>query len=125
TGPKALEIARRLADELAARVRILVYVGLAKTKIASRQAALRGQAGEVLVVGPGRESDFLSTVPLDLLLLDRTERELLERLGIRTLGDVRKLPPQTFRRRFKSTALRLDRYALGEDGEHVRPDWPP
>lgn len=128
-GPKALEIARRLADELAARVRIPICVGLSKTKIAARQAALRGRDGDVLVIKPGSESDFLSSVDLSNLsdpsYLSRKEIEMLERLGIRTLGDVRKLPPQAFRQRFRSTAQRLARYALGEDGEQVKPNWPP
>ena len=118
---RVLQAVRQSAERIASPVK----AGLATSKFVARVAARRNPA-EVAVVEPGMESAALASVALrevsdlDARLLDR-----LERLGVRTLGDVLRLPPDALCKPFGEFGLRLYRLALGEDGERVRPVWPP
>jgi len=49
----------------------------------------------------------------------------MERRGLRTLGDVLSIPSTEMQRQFKDIGVVLRRLALGEDGDRVRPLWPP
>lgn len=124
TGLQIIERARELAALIAPRVRIPVRVGLAATKIAARQAALQNE--DFVTVPIGAEAAFLASMPIALLTqIDFKTRQRLARLGLSTLGDVLKLPPRELSRQFREIGLLLRRLALGQDGDRVRPLWPP
>jgi len=111
---------RSFLAKLLARVESLglaARVGLADSRFASTAAA-RLEPG-LTVVPPGGDAAFLADRPLDLLPLPgRTGELLLERLrllGLCTLGELLRLPPDALSDRFGrelKTALRL---ARGED----------
>ena len=61
----------------------------------------------------------------ELECLEKKVRERLLRPGVRTLGDVLRLPAAELARQFKQTGWQLRRLAHGEDGQSVRAMWPP
>jgi DNA polymerase-4 len=100
------------------------------TSPAPARSSLREPWGEerderFLRVAPGAETGFLDAVMIPASLLDRKTADRLERLGIRTLGDIRRLPPGELERQAKQYAARLRRLAVGQDAEAVRAVWPP
>lgn len=132
SGEDALSQARATAQALAAHIRTPVFVGLGSSKIVARHAASsprRCDAGLsvfVTVVPMGQEAASLSSVAITSLAeLPEKTRKWMERRGIKTLGDIISIPPDAMRRQFKEFGGVLSRLAVGEDGDQVRPLWPP
>jgi protein ImuB len=83
----------------------------------SRSTALvvaRARPG-LSVVAPGEEASVLAPLPLALLDLDPERAELLERWGLRTIGDLARLPSGGLSERLGPEGPRLLRLARGED----------
>jgi nucleotidyltransferase/DNA polymerase involved in DNA repair len=68
---------------------------------------------------------FLARAPVSLLPLPTDTRRRLERLGLRTLGDLAALPPATVQARFGTDGRRAWELARGHDPEPVRARLPP
>jgi protein ImuB len=107
-------------------VGVPVLIGVAPTRTAARAAAERG----LPTVTPARLGGFLGSLPASVLI-DRLEDprragELvasLERLGIRTLGELRRLTLDQVADRFGPLGLAALRIARGEE-EPLRPRVP-
>jgi protein ImuB len=83
----------------------------------TRSAALvlaRGRPG-LTVVPPGGEAAVLAPLPLDLLDLEPDVLALLQRWGLRCLGDLAALPAVDLSQRLGPLGPRLRRRARGED----------
>lgn len=107
-------------------VGVPVLIGVAPTRTAARAAAERGEA----VVTAARLGHFLAPLPTAVLVgrlgEGRAAAELvtaLERLGIETLGTLRRLTPDQVADRFGPLGLRALRIARGEE-EPLRPRVP-
>jgi protein ImuB len=107
-------------------VGVPVLIGVAPTRAAARAAAERGE----VVVTPARLGHFLAPLPtavlVDRLGEPRAGAELvasLERLGIATLGALRRLALDQMADRFGPLGLRALRIARGEE-EPLRPRVP-
>ena len=96
-----------------------VRVALASTRVAALVAS-RGREG-LTVIPPGREAAALATLPLDLLELTEDRRDLFRRWGVRTLGDLARLPAKGLAERLGPEGPRLRRLALGEDDAPLVP----
>jgi len=137
--------ARLLLTEINKRIPAHIYCGLACSKFVAAEAARmntrtpqtnsapspyplpegEGECGRFLLVAAGAEASFLDAVMVPASMLDRKTADSLERLGIRTLGDIRRLPSGELERQAKQYAARLRRLAIGLDAEAVRALWPP
>jgi protein ImuB len=105
-----------------------VRLGAAPSRFASYAAALQARARRRSIVVPGREvTSFLGPLPL-ALLRSRPELqalpEVLERLGIRTLGELASLPPRALAERFGHPGLLALDLAQGRDTP-LQPRRPP
>jgi protein ImuB len=107
-------------------VGVPVLIGVAPTRTAARAAAERGE----VVVTPERLANFLAPLPTavlpDRLGEPRAAEALvvsLERLGIGTLGVLRRLHPDQMADRFGPLGLRALRIARGEE-DPLRPRVP-
>jgi nucleotidyltransferase/DNA polymerase involved in DNA repair len=126
TGPDILERIRGLALAITTRIHSPVMTGVATTKFVARQASLQDRDGGCVVVPPGHEAVFLAPLALDRVgEIDVRLRQRLERLGVKTFRDVLNLPPRLLQKRFASDGLLLYRLSVGEDGNRVKPCWPP
>jgi protein ImuB len=66
--------------------------GASERRFAALAAASVARAGQALVVSDEKTSDFLAPLPLTLLPIEQYRREELEGLGVRTLGELARLP---------------------------------
>jgi protein ImuB len=99
-----------------------VVIGVADGAFAAEQAARRG-----VVVDPGESAEFLARLPIDTLDPSGTGPlvDLLQRLGIRTLGQFAALPPRDVLARFGPNGAWAHRQAGGRDDRPVAGRRPP
>jgi DNA polymerase IV len=115
-------IRARVADEQG----ITCSVGVAATKFMAKLASAHCKPDGLLVVPAGAAVDFLHPLPVAALwgVGDRTA-ELLQRLGLRTVGDLARTPASTLRRVLgPAAAEHLAALAAGRDDRRVVPNEP-
>jgi nucleotidyltransferase/DNA polymerase involved in DNA repair len=117
----------RIAERLLATVPPLLRprAGVAPTKFAARVAAYQAPPGAVQVVDPAAVQAFLAPAPVSLLPLAPDKKRRLERLGLRTLGDLAALPPAAVQARFGPEGRHAWELACGIDRARVHPCLPP
>lgn len=109
------------ADMSRAGFRATVVVGFNRF---GTYALARAKQGIIVLKEPGEERLAAQEVPLHRLALEPKTRELLERLGIRTIGQFMGLPPEGVAKRFGPEAYRLHRLASGELRPPLQPERP-
>lgn len=120
----------RLGEYLAPLVRVPIRAAVARSKfVALRAARFRGPNG-TMVIPLGEETRFLAQASLGDVLsripkLDLKSRQQLDRLGVRTLGDIWTLTPNRLPKSLQKVGHQLLQLAQGFDGDPVRPLWPP
>ena len=88
----AATIRRRVLDE----VGLCLSVGVASTKFLAKLASDLAKPDGVLVVEPGTEREFLAPLPVSRLWgVGPATMTKLERMGLRTIGDVAAIEEQT------------------------------
>lgn len=131
-GEEQRALARALADSLVPHFGHAVRLGMAANKLLARIAAIwdgaSAAAGAVTcrTVAPGREAAFLSAVPVELLWPASPKvRERLARLGLRTCGDLARVPERDLLRQFGGSGRDLLAWAHGHYSQAVRRRYPP
>jgi protein ImuB len=120
--PSPHALGRALLDAAAARA-IEAQAALAFTRETALVVA-RACPG-LSVVPMGGEAAALAPLPLALLELEAEHTELLARWGLRTIGDLARLPPSALAARLGPEGPRLVHRARGEDaGAFVRAPLP-
>jgi protein ImuB len=120
--PAPESLGRAILESARARD-VVVQVALAFSRTA---ALLLAQARPGLTLVPaGAEAEALATLPVALLGLDPEREELFQRWGIRTLGEIARLPAAGLAERIGPEAARLRRLARGEDETPLVPTLPP
>lgn len=100
-------------------------VGIADGPFAAEQAARATGGSPIGVVPPGASAAFIAPLPVALVVDARTAT-LLNRLGVRTLGEFAALPAADVRRRFGAAgALAHDRAAAREQARVIARTPPP
>lgn len=122
--PKAIgELIRsRVFDEQ----RITCSVGVASTKFVAKLASTRSKPDGLLVVPADQVIEFLHPLPVGALwgVGEKTELQL-ERLGLRTVGDIASTPVSTLQRALGQAAGRhLYELSWGRDSRRVNPSEP-
>jgi protein ImuB len=98
-------------------VAVRARLGVAPTRFCAFAAASRARPGRAAMIVPaGAERAFLAPLPVKLLRSRNAELPaVLDRLGIRTLGDLGVLPADAVADRFGQEGLRARELALGRD----------
>ncbi|QEO12982.1 DNA polymerase Y family protein [Agromyces intestinalis] len=100
-------------------------VGVSDGPFAAEQAARATRDEQpVGVVDAGASAGFLAPLPVRLVVEPRVAT-LLQRLGVRTLGEFAALPADDVRRRFGAAGAFAHRLAAGREGTRVAPRTPP
>ncbi|MBT2515851.1 DNA polymerase Y family protein [Streptomyces sp. ISL-90] len=99
-------------------------VGIADGPFAAEQAARAATASPVGIVAPGASAAFIAPLPVGLVTDTRTTT-LLNRLGVRTLGEFAELPREDVRRRFGAAGAFAHDRAAGREQARVIARTPP
>jgi nucleotidyltransferase/DNA polymerase involved in DNA repair len=99
-------------------------VGAAARRFAALAAASVARPGQVLIVSDDRTRRFLAPLPLTLLPLERERYEELEELGVRTIGELARLPGAAVAERLGKDGRRAWSLARGESDGRVNPRLP-
>jgi DNA polymerase-4 len=116
----AATIRRRVLDE----VGLCLSVGGASTKFLAKLASDLAKPDGVLVIEPGTEREFLAPLPVSRLWgVGPATRTKLERMGLRSIGDVAALDEQSLVGALGSSLGRhLHALACNDDGRAVVPE---
>ncbi len=125
----------------AERIGLTVGVGTAGSKTTARIAAgLAARTGEAILVAAGKDATWLAPHPLSVLTpVTQAARaraaspretwpalqESFQRLGLRHLGDLARLPSREVGSRFGKAGTRLWRIAAGKESSPLLPESPP
>lgn len=114
--------ADRVRDDLTARgFRVTLVVGFTRF---GTYALAKAKRGRIVLAQPRDEAGAARRVPLDRLAFPPAERDALDRVGVRTVGDLAALPEDGLETRFGKDLLRLHRLAAGAVGVPLQPDLP-
>ncbi len=107
----------------AERVDLPTRLGIASSKLAARVAA--GHPGSPTLVPAGREAAFLAPLPLARLSPEGEVLETLRRWGLRSIGDLARLPESRVASRLGPAGRDLHQRARGFDVHPIVPRRPP
>ncbi|SEG83948.1 DNA polymerase-4 [Nonomuraea solani] len=119
-GPPAA-VAAMIREQVLDRYGITCSVGVASSKFVAKLASKQCKPDGLLVVPADQVVDFLHPLPVSALwgVGERTEQSLV-RLGIRTVGDLARVPPSTLQRELGQAAgTHLAALAWGRDERPV------
>ena len=113
-------VRRRVRDE----VGLVVSVGVATTKFLAKLASDLSKPDGLLLVPPGTELEFLAPLPVSRLWgVGPATRQRLEKMGVRTIGEVAALPEAVLVASLgNSLGLRLRALARNDDPRAVVPE---
>jgi DNA polymerase-4 len=125
TGSRALlgdgeTIGRAIKAAVREEVGLTASVGVATTKLVAKVASDLRKPDGLVVVPPGDEAAFLDPLPIARLwgVGEKTAMSLAE-YGVRTIGDLARLPPDIVIRRFGKHGGSLVERARGIDADRV------
>jgi DNA polymerase-4 len=114
----ALKIKQRVKDELG----IIASVGIAACKIVAKVASDESKPDGLIEVPPGGEAVFLSPLAIRKLPgVGKKTEQVLTGLGIRTIGQLARMPTNALKSRFGVFGDVLHRHANGIDDSLVTP----
>ncbi|MGI5321714.1 DNA polymerase IV [Actinomadura nitritigenes] len=120
------EIARMIREQVRAQQGITCSVGVASTKFVAKLASTRCKPDGLLVVPADGVEDFLHPLPVAALwgVGERTE-QTLTRLGLRTVGQLARIPVTTLQRELgNAMGAHLHELSWGRDPREVVPHTP-
>jgi len=121
-GP-APEIGRRIKREIRDELKLVASVGVAPNKFLAKIASDLKKPDGFVVVQPDRVQAFLDPLPVSRLWgVGKAGGRSLEGLGVRTIGQLRRLPADVLTARLGSMGEHLWRLARGIDQRPVVPD---
>ncbi len=113
-------IARRIKQQVKDVTGLTVSAGVATSKLVAKVASDLQKPDGFVVVAPGTEEDFLENLPIGKLWgVGKVTREELLRLGVRSIGDLRRFSLAYLTGRFGKLGEHLYRTARGIDKRPV------
>ncbi|MFC0030472.1 DNA polymerase IV [Micromonospora chaiyaphumensis] len=118
------EIARLIRRRVAEEQELTCSVGVAPSKFVAKLGSTRAKPDGLLVVPAARVLEFLHPLPVAALWgVGERSAEALQRLGLRTVGDLAEAPPGLLRRAVgEASAAHLHELAWGRDPRRVSPE---
>jgi protein ImuB len=130
-------LAMRLTEQvnaLGVDVRVAIADGPLVAAAVARHYPVRASRGSApsrtgprrpVVVPPGKNREALRPLPLDALPVTEETRRFLTHVGMRTLGDLQRLPRSSLGVRLGADAARIMPFLDGDDRTPLRPYVPP
>ncbi len=121
-GP-AVAIGRHIKEAIRRELRLVASVGVAPNKFLAKIASDLDKSDGFVVVEPDRVREFLDPLPVGRLWgVGKQGSKAFEKLGIRTIAQLRDWPVESLKARFGSTGEHLWRLAHGLDDRPVVPE---
>lgn len=116
-------IARRIKSEIRGELGLVASVGIAPNKFLAKLASDLDKPDGLVVVPAGAIEEFLDPLPVSRVWgVGKVANRRLEELGVRTIGDLRRLPAELLGGCFGQSADHLMKLARGIDRRRVVPD---
>jgi DNA polymerase-4 len=123
--PTATRVARAIRSQIREELNITASAGVAPNKFLAKIASDWRKPDGLFVIQPDDVDTFLPPLPVGRLPgVGKVTEARLEKLGIRTVGDLRGLELPALEGPFGRHGLRLYELARGVDGSPVIPDRP-
>jgi len=120
-GP-AEEIAATIKKQVVEGIGLTVSAGVASSKLVAKIASDYEKPDGLTIVAPGQEKSFLAPLPIARLWgAGKATREALALLGVKTIGDLSRLPPDLLQCKFGKHGISLYQASLGIDDRKVTP----
>ena len=114
----ALEAATQLRDRLVSATRLPCSIGASSSHLVCKVASDYAKPRGLLWVLPGGEAAFLSVLSVEKIPgIGKVTAAALARIGIRTMGDIRRTDPALLDELFGNFGPVLRRKALGQDAD--------
>ena len=121
-GP-ATEIGQKVKQAVRKETGLVVSVGVAPNKFLAKIASDFKKPDGFMVVEPEHVQEFLDPLPVERLWgVGKQGSKVFQRLGIRTIGQLRQWPIDTLKSRFGSQGEHLWQLAHGIDDDPVVPE---
>ncbi len=115
-------VGEKLRREVRAETGLAVSVGIAPVKMVAKIASDMAKPDGLLEVAPAAVGAFLDPLPVGRIWgIGPGARSRLERVGIRTVGDLARASEEVLTRELGSRGLEAARLARGEDVREVEP----
>jgi DNA polymerase-4 len=119
----AAEIGQKIKAEIRRQVRLVASVGLAPNKFLAKLASDLQKPDGFVVVDPNEVQAFLDPLPVGRLWgVGKVSGKTFQKLGIATIGQLRRLPLEILESHFGKMGRHLWNLAQGIDNRHVVPD---
>ena len=116
------EAAKAMQETIARQLTVPVSIGIGTSKLISRIASAQHKPRGITYVPPGKELSFLHPLPVaELPGVGRVTEAVLLEMGIRTVGELARIPKQTLQQLLGANGLKLWEFANGIDRREVRP----
>lgn len=117
------DVAAELRRQVKRDTGLTVSVGIAASKFVAKIASSKAKPDGLLLVDPEEVERFLGPLAVgDLWGVGARTTEVLRRLGLRTIGQVAKISPETLESALGSLGRHIGRLAWGRDDRPVVPD---
>ena len=115
----------KIADELRKRIKfelgITASVGVSYNKIFAKLGSDYKKPDATTIIGKAEKAKIVDPLPIgDLLYLGRSSELTLHSIGVRTIGQLAKLPPDLLKGMFGKNGLTLWEFANGYEHSPVR-----
>ncbi|MBL4590579.1 MAG: DNA polymerase IV [Phycisphaerales bacterium] len=118
-----IEIAHGIRRMVFEGTRLTCSVGVAPNKFLAKLGSEMNKPDGLMVIEQSRIHEVLDPMPADAIPgVGPATMKSLGRLGVRTIGDIRRMPLETLRARLGEYGSVLHRYANGVDDRPVRLD---
>jgi len=123
--PTATLVARTIREQIRQELNLTASAGVASNKFLAKIASDWRKPNGLFVIQPEDIDAFLAPLPVGRLPgVGKVTGEKLAKLGVQTVGDLRRLELAALERQFGRYGLRLHELARGVDNSEVVPDRP-
>ena len=116
----AEDIATKIRKEIFEKTGLTVSAGVASSKLVAKIASDLHKPDGLTIVPSGTEAEFLAPLPIKRLWgVGKKTREALGMLGVKTIGELAKLPASLLEKKFGRHGRSLHKAAQGQDERDV------
>jgi DNA polymerase-4 len=114
------EIAKKIKQQVVAETGLTASAGVAPTKFIAKIASDIQKPDGLTIVPEGKVKEFLGPLPIEKLWgVGEKTRKTLAHLGVETIGDLGRVPPELLVRKLGKHGLHLSLLAKGVDEREV------